>query len=352
MKGFKKRGKKMRKKIIAIILAAAMLLSVCSCGGNVLEKTDDIVHTEADIIKESESSAEKEEQTETVQNDENTFSFAELQYLMFRFCSGAGGWATEMFIHADGSFAGEYFDGELGSSGEGYNATTYLCHFSGQFTQPVKVNDYTYSMQISRLNYEEEAGREEIIDGMRYCYTEVYGLEDSENILIYLPGAPLEELPQEFRGWVGYYDLSYTEDTELAFYALNNEAQQYGFTSFNIVENLKENIAYAEERTAIIENSIRNDPLTQLEYNEKTQELYEIWDSVLNTVWGILKLTRDAEAMNTLMEEEREWIAWKEQAVAEAGAGYEGGSMQPMLMSQKAAEMTKARVYELMEYLK
>lgn len=339
----------MRKKIIAIILAAAMMLSVCSCGSNVLEKTDDIEQTEAEIIQELESLAEKEEQTETVQNDGNTFSFADFQYLMFRFCSGAGGWATEMFIRADGSFAGEYFDGELGSSGEGYNATTYLCHFNGQFTQPVKVNDYTYSMQISRLNYEEEVGREEIIDGMRYCYTDVYGLEDAEDILIYLPGAPLEELSQEFRSWVGYYDLSYTEDTELSFYALNSGVQQYGFTSFNIVENLKENIAYAEERAAITEDSIRNDPLTQLEYNEKSQELYEIWDSVLNSVWGILMLTQDTETTNMLIEEEREWIAWKEQVVAEAGADYEGGSMQPMIMNQKAAEMTKARVYELME---
>ena len=35
----------------------------------------------------------------------------------------------------------------------------------------------------------------------------------------------------------------------------------------------------------------------------------------------------------------------------EAGAGSEGGSIQPMLMNDTAAEMTKARVYELMELL-
>lgn len=33
------------------------------------------------------------------------------------------------------------------------------------------------------------------------------------------------------------------------------------------------------------------------------------------------------------------------------GAEYEGGSMQPMVMNRKAAEMTKDRVYELLELL-
>ena len=41
----------------------------------------------------------------------------------------------------------------------------------------------------------------------------------------------------------------------------------------------------------------------------------------------------------------------KEKEVAEAGAEYEGGSIQPMVMNLKAAEMTKARVYELLELL-
>ena len=35
----------------------------------------------------------------------------------------------------------------------------------------------------------------------------------------------------------------------------------------------------------------------------------------------------------------------------DAGALYEGGSMQPMVISQKAAELTKERVYQLLEYL-
>lgn len=90
---------------------------------------------------------------------------------------------------------------------------------------------------------------------------------------------------------------------------------------------------------------------TQTEYNEKTQQLYELWDIALNTLWSSLKQTLDEETMTSLLAKQREWIAEKEQAVAEAGAEYEGGSMQPMVMNQKAAEITQSRVYELMELL-
>lgn len=55
-----------------------------------------------------------------------------------------------------------------------------------------------------------------------------------------------------------------------------------------------------------MENSIKNDTLTQTEYNEKTQDLYELWDFTLNELWGVLKQTQDAETMSSLTVKERE----------------------------------------------
>lgn len=333
----------MNKNITIFLLAGVTSLFLCGCGNKEPENFDNIVDIGNEVIQESELSEENEERQEE-------FSFDALKNLQFWFSSGAGGWATQMMINVDGSFSGEYFDGDMGVTGEGYpNGTMYQCDFSGQFTHPVKVNEYTYSMQIRELNYAEEVGKEEIKDGMLYCYSAAYGLEDAEDILIYLPGAPLEELPEEFRSWIGYYDLSYTSDTELPFYALNNEACQYGFSSYDIVDSLKQMISATEERAASLEKSIKNDTLTQMEYNEKTQQLYELWDSALNSVWDVLKKTQEKEVMNSLTVEEREWIALKEQEVTQAGAAYEGGTIQAMVMNQKAAEMTKTRVYELLE---
>ena len=305
--------------------------------------------TETDLAAASE---EGEEETVS-QETEASFSFQDFRNLEFSFCSGAGGWQTLLMIDDDGSFSGEYYDGELGSIGDDYpDGTMYLCDFYGQFTEPVRVNDYTYSMKIREINYEKEVGTEEIRDGIRYCYTDVYGLDGAEEILIYLPGAPLAELSEEFRSWIGYYDLSNTQETELPFYALNNEAQQYGFTSYDIAAGILETIAATELSDAELTKSIQEDPLTQTELNEKTGVLYGMWDSVLNQLWSVLKQTQDAETMEALLAEQRQWISEKEKAVADAGAAYEGGSMQEMVKNQKAAERTKERVYELAKYLK
>lgn len=56
--------------------------------------------------------------------------------------------------------------------------------------------------------------------------------------------------------------------------------------------------------------------------------------------------------MEQITAEEREWISYKESEIANAGAEAEGGSMQALLENDKGAELTKARVYELIEYLK
>ena len=72
----------------------------------------------------------------------------------------------------------------------------------------------------------------------------------------------------------------------------------------------------------------------------------------MNALWRDLNRLLDTETMDALTAEEVQWIAGKEQAVKQAGAEYEGGSIQSMVKNQKAAELTEARVYELMELLR
>ncbi len=228
-------AKNHQKKIMVSVLAAGVALSICSCQSREgAEPHPDFMESETiqdkeiseDQVQEEPEQEEpeqeepeqeepvqmqegqeqeeaqiQEEQTESAISEENgAFSFADLNQIQFCFSSGAGAWATVMTIHADGSFSGEYHDSDMGVTGDSYpNGTQYRCDFSGQFTQPVKVNDYTYSMQIGELNFAKEAGTEEIRDGVRYIYSEANGLDGAQDILIYLPGAPLEELPQSGR---------------------------------------------------------------------------------------------------------------------------------------------------------
>ena len=86
--------------------------------------------------------------------------------------------------------------------------------------------------------------------------------------------------------------------------------------------------------------------------NQLSKELYLLWDNELNSLWSRLKEKLDADAMKQLTDEEREWIQWKDLEVKAAGSEAEGGSLQPLLENDRAAELTRNRVYELAERLK
>ena len=307
-------------------LAGALALTLAGCG-----ETDSVPPAASPTPTFSPVPAETQPAAE--------FSFADLRRLQFRFSSGAGAWSTLLAVRPDGSFYGEYHDTDMGGGEPGIHAVQWNCKFTGRFAQPVQVNDYTYSMGIAEISYEKEAGTEEVIDGIQYYYTAPYGLEDTEELLIYLPGAPLGELPQEFRGWVDHGD----QGEALLSYALNNEAHQQGFFSRNLVREIIYSLISARDESGELEQQLQDATLSQEERETKAEELYQVWDNELNEVWDALNRLLSPEDMEALTAEELEWIAWKEEQAALAGAGMDG--------TLRAAELTRERVGVLEEYL-
>jgi len=86
---------------------------------------------------------------------------------------------------------------------------------------------------------------------------------------------------------------------------------------------------------------------TQSEMNENAAEGYKIWDDELNSLWNRLSDELGAEEKESLLIEQREWINNKDQSVKNAGLAAEGGSLQPLLESVEAANLTRVRVYYL-----
>ena len=75
------------------------------------------------------------------------------------------------------------------------------------------------------------------------------------------------------------------------------------------------------------------------------EEEYEIWDNCLNEIWSYLQTALSAEEMDTLTQEEMDWIQNKESTIS---------SMQMQSQEEAAvtaAALTKQRVYELIERL-
>lgn len=304
------------------------------------------------------ASAETTTEITEPESAEPGFSYADLSGYEFQFSSGVGAWGTSMTIEEDGSFHGEYHDTDMGDISEGYpGGTLYLSSFTGNLSKPEKVNEYTYSAKLLSIQTERPSGEEEITDDTRYVYSDAYGIYDAKEILIYLPGAPLAELPAQFLGWVHYNDLSSVTETELPFYGLYNVAAECGFSGYQTTGSQTDQTATEAEIAAV--QSQANDletklatAQTQLEMNETAAEIYRLWDDELNVLWKRLKETLDSATMDALTKEEHAWISAKEQEMAAAGGEFAGGSMQAMAEYQKGADLTRNRVYELAEYLK
>lgn len=108
-------------------------------------------------------------------------------------------------------------------------------------------------------------------------------------------------------------------------------------------------ISSAEEQDAAKLEQMQ-EAQSQMELNMSAGEWDMVWYDALDAVWELLEANLNEEDMEALRQAQREWNACKEAEMKAAGAEYEGGSMQPMVVSLKGAELTKVRVYELAEY--
>lgn len=154
----------------------------------------------------------------------------------FYFLSGAGAWQTELHLADDGSFTGRFEDADMGSYDEKRYpmGTVYVCDFSGVFVNPVQVDDYTWSVHVESLTY-EEPGTETLEDGYLYITSGPYGLDNVDEVLVYLPGYPVAELSEEVFSWLrsGKEFWNGEGPDMLPFYALNNVNEQMGFFAPN-----------------------------------------------------------------------------------------------------------------------
>lgn len=147
----------------------------------------------------------------------------------FTFTSGAGGWMTHLDINSDGTFTGNYKDSDMGYIGDEYpNGTEYFCNFSGKFSVVEAVDEYTYHLHLDSIKLENEEGLEWIENGVRYITTGPYGMEDSTDFMLYLPGKPIDELSEEYLSWVG---ISFKDEDVMPRYGLYNVDGEKGFYS-------------------------------------------------------------------------------------------------------------------------
>lgn len=132
----------------------------------------------------------------------------------------------------DGSFSGSYsdFDAML--------PTIRYCNFSEQFSEPEQVDEYTHSMTMESITLENMPGEESYRSETHYIASTPYVLEEANEVLLYLPGKKVSELPESFLDW-SYGSISW-ETKILPFYGLYmyNVEEEYGFVTVGYYSNL------------------------------------------------------------------------------------------------------------------
>ena len=152
-----------------------------------------------------------------------------------------------------------------------------------------------------------------------------------------------EELATEAR--VETTEAPVTEQTD----AVTTEAETEPALTDDVPDDY---LALVEEQSNLLKAALQQDTLKQSEMNMLSQQLYELWDGVLNDLWSKLQSSLPDEAFDKLLDEQIQWIEDKEAAIEEAGKDFEGGSLYPLITNGEAAAITEARVYELYELWK
>lgn len=90
----------------------------------------------------------------------------------------------------------------------------------------------------------------------------------------------------------------------------------------------------------------------QIEMNEAAHQKYKNADVELNKVYGKLMSKLDKIEKPLLVAAEKDWIKYRDSHCKFEGASYEGGSMQPMVISGCLEALTRKRIAEIKENLK
>ena len=112
---------------------------------------------------------------------------------------------TELHIAEDGSFYGSYQGRELDLLGEDFDEIAYYSEFEGRFTNPKRINAYTYTIELQEIRYLDETEEFIITDELGRRILNVsstaFGLDGAWVFTIYRPGAPYYRLPGSFTAW-------------------------------------------------------------------------------------------------------------------------------------------------------
>ncbi len=117
-----------------------------------------------------------------------------------------------------------FVDSDMGDSGEGYpQGTRYVSNFTGAFEIKDQIDDYTYLLSLKEIHYFDEIGTEKYDGGVKYIYTDAYGLSEDNEFILSLPGTNVDELSEVVLSWIYFYGTDAIVTDKYVLYGVDSE---------------------------------------------------------------------------------------------------------------------------------
>lgn len=220
------------KKILSIILCLVIVLSFAACDNSDENKKDIEVDTAGNIVEDVVKVKE-------VKNIEFPFE----DTLNFSLANGIGNWQNDLFLKPDGTFTGNFYDLDIGETGEDYpNGTYYHNEYSGKIKDLKAVDLYSFEFYIDEIEYKYEKGLEKIEDEIKdIAIDDVTGINKNSKYILYMPYVPVKNLPEQIDTWI--LGVNIRERVSAGLYILYNETEEMAFYyddgnwSYDVIKN-------------------------------------------------------------------------------------------------------------------
>lgn len=117
----------------------------------------------------------------------------------YRFVSSTHLYTSALVLKEDGTFSG-------GSWWSDWQKTEYEgADFSGIFTNPKKINDCTYSLEMKEFHYDKAIGSSEGKEDRSYKYEKVDFVEKGKYFYVYIEGTDVDSLPEDIKSYGDRY---------------------------------------------------------------------------------------------------------------------------------------------------
>jgi uncharacterized protein YecT (DUF1311 family) len=126
-------------------------------------------------------------------------------------------------------------------------------------------------------------------------------------------------------------------ETEETFEAAASNQQKEYLQKLKNIENWLVDLEY------LYKNGITS------EMTEAESETYKRWDDALNEIYGALKDQLSRDEMNKLREEQRQWIANRDNTAEAESLEFKGGTMESLQYISTQARLTKERCFKLVQ---